>query len=149
MRRIIDNDYLIILIRLAVGITFIYASYYKILDPLDFAKSIWYYHMVPGNLINLMALILPWIEFLSGIFLIIGVFYRGSVVIVNLMTLVFIFALLSAIFRGINIDCGCFKAATSTPGSTLRALWFDLGLIFFTLTLLFSRSQKWLLCRNT
>jgi len=148
MRKIIDNDYLTLLIRLGVGITFIYASIYKIIDPMDFAKSIWYYHLVPGNLINLMALVLPWVEFHCGIFLIIGVFYRGSVVLINLMTLVFIGALLTAIYRGINIDCGCFKAAKSATGSTVDALWFDLGLIIFTAYLFFSRSKKWMLSRS-
>jgi len=145
MRRIVDNDYLTIIVRLAVGITFIYASVYKIIDPQAFAKSIWYYHLIPGNLINLMAITLPWIELLCGLCLIIGVSYKGAVVLVNLLTVMFIVALLTAVFRGINIDCGCFKAAKATNESTLHAIWFDVGLLVFTIQLLFSRSKKWLM----
>ena len=82
MRKLIDNDYLTMVSRLVLGIVFIYASIYKILEPGMFAKSIWYYHMVPGVLINLMALILPWLEILVGLGLILGIFYRGSPVII-------------------------------------------------------------------
>lgn len=143
MRRVVDSDLLTMLIRLAVGITFIYASFYKIIDPESFARSIWYYHMVPGSLINLMALILPWVELLAGLAVILGIWYRGAVLLVNLMTLMFIVALTSAAVRGINIDCGCFKAAKASSDSALNALWFDLGLILATIWLWVSRSRAW------
>lgn len=148
MRRIIDSDVLTILARLVIGGIFIYASVYKILDPGSFARSIWYYHMVPGNLINLMALILPWVEFISGLALILGIWYRGSVVIINLMTVVFIAALISAVVRGISIDCGCFKAARASDSSAVTALWRDMVLLVFTLQLLASRSKRWMLMKS-
>jgi len=131
------------IVRLVVGLTFIYASYYKIVEPGDFAKSIWYYHLVPGSLINLMAVILPWVELVCGVFLILGIAYRGSVILVGLMTVVFILAIASAIARGIDLDCGCFKAAKSSSESTWRSLLMDLGLIVLLLQLFFSRSKKW------
>ena len=145
MRRIIDNDLLTLLVRLAVGITFIVASYYKIIDPGSFAKSIWYYHLVPGSLINLLAIYLPWLELLCGLGLIFGVQYRGSVLFASLMTFIFIVALASAIIRGISIDCGCFKAAESSTESAWKALEFDLVLILLALQLLFSKSRRWML----
>ena len=143
VRRVINNDLLTLCVRLVIGGIFIYASYYKIVDPGDFAKSIWFYHLVPGDLINLLALILPWVELLCGIGLIIGAFYEGAVVLVNVMTVMFIFALSTTIVRGIDIDCGCFKAAQAATESAWKALVFDLVLLLFTLQLLFSRSRKW------
>ncbi len=145
MRRVIDNDLLTLIVRVGVGATFIYASLYKIVDPGAFAKSIWYYHLVPGDLINLMALILPWVELLCGLALILGVFYNGAVVLANAMTVIFIFALSATIVKGIDIDCGCFKAAKGATGSAWKSLSFDLVLIVFTLQLLFSRSRRWML----
>lgn len=147
MRRIIDNDFLTLLIRLVVGIIFIYASYYKIIDPQSFAKSIWYYHLIPGSLINIIAIVLPWVELLAGIGLIIGVNYKGSVALVNLMTFVFIIALLSAIIRGVSIDCGCFKAAAVSSESAWNTLKYDIGLIILTIYLYISRSKSWMLSR--
>ena len=148
MRRIIDNDILTLLVRLAVGITFIIASYYKIIEPGAFAKSIWYYHLLPGNMINLVAIFLPWLEILCGLGLIFGIQYRGSVLFVNLMTIIFILALVSAIIRGISIDCGCFKAAQSSTESAWEALQLDIVLILLTIQLFFSRSRRWMLSAN-
>ncbi len=131
--------------RLGVGVTFIYASFYKIIDPGAFAKSIWYYHLVPGDLINLIALILPWVELLCGISLILGVLYKGTVVLVNVLVVIFILALSTTIIRGIDIGCGCFKAGMTATESAWKALVFDLIMILFTLQLLFSRSKRWML----
>ena len=145
MRRVIDNDLLTVIARVAVGATLIVASVYKIRDPGAFAKSIYYYHLVPGDLINLMALILPWIELLCGLALILGLFYHGAVVLVNVLMVTFIFALTAAMARGIDIECGCFKAAKASTDAAWDALVLDLVLILFTMQLLFSRSKRWIL----
>jgi hypothetical protein len=86
LQRLIDNDFLTMISRLFIGVVLIYASFYKIIDPGAFARSIWFYHLVPGNLINLMALILPWLELLCGLALIFGIYYRGAVIWVNILT---------------------------------------------------------------
>jgi putative oxidoreductase len=145
MRKLIDNDYLTILSRLLIGGMFIYASFYKIVDPGAFAKSIWYYHLVPGKLISLMALILPWLELLIGLSVILGVFYRGAVLWVNVVMLVFIVALSTTIARGISIDCGCFRASQGATHTAWESLIFDLVALLFCLQMLFSRSRRWLL----
>ena len=62
VRRLIDNDFLTMFSRLLVGVVFVVASLYKIGDPGAFAKSIWYYHLVPGHFINLIAIVIPWLE---------------------------------------------------------------------------------------
>ena len=144
MRRVIDNDYLTMMFRIILGVIFIIASYYKITDPLSFAKSIWYYHMVPGSLINLMALVLPWVELLAGIGLIVGVGYRGSLLLITLLTAVFIAALISAVARGLSIDCGCFKAAGSGESSARNALIQDAIMTIAIIQLWLSRSRRWM-----
>ena len=144
MRRIIDHDLLTLGVRLAVGVTFIYASFYKIIDPGAFAKSIWYYHIVPGDLINLLALILPWIELLCGLFLILGILYRGAVVWANVLVVTFILALSWTIVNGIDIDCGCFKVGKTATRAAWDALWFDVVLLVLSLQLLVSRSRRWM-----
>jgi len=147
MRRVIDNDVLTILSRLLVGGVFVYASLYKITDPASFAKSIWFYHLVPGYAINLMAIVLPWLELLCGMALILGIFYRGAVLWVNLMMLVFIAALATTIARNLSIECGCFKASGAATGPAWDSMWFDVGLLVFSLQLWLSRSRRWLLAR--
>ncbi len=148
MRRIIDNDYLTMAVRVVVGVTFVSASVYKIMDPGSFARSIWYYHLMPGSLINLIALVLPWVELLAGLALIFGVLYRGAIVWVNVMTIAFIGALTLAVARGLDIDCGCFKAADNANGSALQPLILDGALLLLILQLWFSRSRRWMCARK-
>ena len=147
MRSVIDNDYLTMFSRLLVGGLFIYASFYKILDPQSFAKTIWYYHMVPGKLVNLIALIMPWLELLCGLGLIFGVLYRGSVLWVTALISLFMVALTTTIVRGLNIDCGCFKAGQAATDPAWRALWADVILMVFAVQMLWSRSRRWM-CRR-
>ena len=147
MRRLIDNDYLTLLSRLIIGVIFIYASYYKIIEPGEFAKSIWYYHLVPGELINLAALMIPWLELFCGLALILGVLYRGAVLSANVLLVVFIAALASTIARGLSIDCGCFRAGESATGPAWDSLWFDVVTLLFAVQMLFSRSKRWMCSR--
>jgi putative oxidoreductase len=145
VRGIIDNDYMTMLSRLVIAGMMIYASYYKIVDPDSFARSIYFYHLVPGELINLMAIILPWLELLCGVALLLGVWYRGAVLWSNLLLIVFIIALASTIVRGLDIDCGCFKAGQSATGPAWSSLLFDVVAMLFSVQLWFSRSQRWML----
>ena len=101
VRKLVDNNLLTLVSRLLIVGMFIYAALYKIVEPGSFAKSIWYYHLAPGSLINLMAVLLPWLEIFAGVALIMGIFYRGAVLWVNLMMVVFIIALTTTISRGI------------------------------------------------
>ncbi len=105
-----DRSYwlLALLIRLVIGVTFIVASYHKILHPDAFAQSVYYYHMVPSSLLHIFALYLPWLELVAGVFLIVGWKARGAAVLTALMTLAFIIGLWSALVRDLDISCGCF-----------------------------------------
>ena len=76
--------------RLVVGFLFIYASAYKILDPGEFAGSIRNYGLIPPVFSNLVALTLPWLELVSGAFLILGIQTRASALLTSLMMLVFL-----------------------------------------------------------
>ena len=69
------NPYLILIMRLLIGIIFIYASYEKIINPAKFARDIANYHVVPYGLENTVAIVLPWLELFIGIGIIIGVIY--------------------------------------------------------------------------
>lgn len=135
--------------RLFVGGVFVYASFYKIIEPATFAKSIWFYHLLPGSLINITALVMPWLELICGLALIFGIFYRGAVLWANLMLLLFIVALGSTVARGISVDCGCFKAAAATTDSAWNTIWWDLLYLFFAGQMWLSRSRRWQLQKKS
>ena len=100
-------------LRLFMGAVFLYASYDKILHPHAFAQAIYNYQILPDAAVNLVALILPWLELLLGLCLIAGVWQFSAAVTSTVLLTVFIGALVFNLSRGLNIHCGCF----STEGS--------------------------------
>jgi uncharacterized membrane protein YphA (DoxX/SURF4 family) len=113
---IISNKYLVFAIRLVLGIVFIYAAIHKIAHPGDFAQDIYNYRMLPDTFINFMALTLPWLEIICGVLIIVGVFTRGSALLIGFMLLVFIIAISFALLRGLDISCGCFSSGGENTG---------------------------------
>ncbi|MBI44646.1 MAG: hypothetical protein CMG66_00580 [Candidatus Marinimicrobia bacterium] len=103
-----NYKYLIpIISRLILGFIFIYFSWDKILSPDSFAKLIVNYDMLPISLIKIGALILPWLEFIIGVCLILGVVLDTSATISISLLLLFILMISQALLRGKSIDCGC------------------------------------------
>ncbi len=105
------KKFLVVILRIALGAIFIYASFDKILNPYDFAKAIYNYQILPDILINAVAIILPWTELLCGILLVLGIWYPGSLFLVNLMLIIFTASLIFNFLRGVNVYCGCFSTS--------------------------------------
>lgn len=101
----------ILLARLILGGVFILASLDKISNPGDFAAAIGNYHVLPFGIENLLALILPWLELLTGIFIITGIMVDGAAIMIILMNMMFIIAISQALARGISIECGCYSVS--------------------------------------
>ena len=101
------DRYLIVITRIILGAVFLWASFGKILEPGDFARSISNYHIVPFGIENIIALILPWLELLIGMGLILGIMVDGSVQISAILLIMFILMIGQAMLRGFNIECGC------------------------------------------
>jgi len=115
LKNLFNNGWIEIAFRWILGITFIYASYYKILSPTDFAKMVYGYNLFPEVLINLIAIFLPFVELISGLSLLLGIYPRSAALITNGLLLAFIFILAINIIRGHEFDCGCFS--TGKAGS--------------------------------
>jgi len=98
------------MIRLVLGGIFIYAGYIKIIDPHGFAKNIYQYQLLPDVLVNISALILPWLEVVAGACLIaVPPLRRGAAGWILLMLIVFTTAIIISLARGLDISCGCMS----------------------------------------
>ena len=84
---------LTIVARLVLGVIFIYAGWNKIGDPAGFAKAVQNYRLLPLEMVNLFAIVVPWIELVCGLLLIVGLFTAGSSLVVTLLLLSFMIAL--------------------------------------------------------
>lgn len=100
--------------RLILGGVFVYASFDKILHPASFATAVHRYQILPDLLINLTAIVLPWLELIVGGFLILGLWMPGTVLMSNLLLMTFMGALLFNMARGLDISCGCFSTASES-----------------------------------
>ena len=131
---IFNNNWIELAARWILGLTFIYASLHKILSPADFAKIVYGYNLFPEIFINLIAIIIPFLELVTGLALIIGFFPRSAAITINGLLLAFIAVLAINLIRGHEFDCGCFSAGqsgySSSPKVTLLRdiIYFILGL---------------------
>ncbi|MCF7886259.1 MAG: DoxX family membrane protein [Candidatus Marinimicrobia bacterium] len=96
-------------IRVVLGFIFIYASIDKLLNPANFAQVIYHYKVLPVELVNLAAIIMPWLELILGVFLIFGIWVETAAGLAGVFTFFFIMLMGSAMARGLNIECGCFS----------------------------------------
>ncbi len=128
-----------IILRMLLGAVFIWASWSKIMAPNNFAGIIQSYQILPQQMVNPAAILLPWVEAVCGICLLSGYFVKGSVFIVDFLMIIFILALLFNIYRGVDVACGCFSV--SDPGEKITALTIarDLSLLAIGVWILYYR----------
>lgn len=98
--------------RALVAGVFVWAAIPKLLDPAQFAESIANYHLLPASMIGPLAAGLPVLEVVVALALLTGVHARGAALVAVALLVVFAGGMAQAILRGIDLDCGCFGAAT-------------------------------------
>ena len=142
MKRLLAHPWLTIRVQIALGVIFIVAALPKIADPPSFAHMIYNYRLVPSPLINISALVMPWVELLAGLALILGVWKAAARTVVAIMLAVFIVAISINLFRDNAIDCGCFNVADR--GKTHEQRIFDMKVdVFRDLGMLLLAGQLW------
>jgi uncharacterized membrane protein YphA (DoxX/SURF4 family) len=146
-REALTHPWLTIRVQIALGAIFVVAALPKLADPPSFAHMIYNYRILPAGLINISALAMPWVELLSGLALILGIWTRPARWIITLLLITFMIAIGFNLLRGNAIDCGCFdvSAAGKTHDERLR----DMGLVLLRDTgmLLMAAQLAWSQCR--
>jgi putative oxidoreductase len=121
------HPWLTVRVQIALGAIFVAAALPKIADPPSFAHMIFNYRLLPGNLVNASALVMPWLELLAGLALILGVWRGAARNLIALMLVVFIAAIAFNLARNNAIDCGCFDV--SAAGKTHDERLADMRLV--------------------
>lgn len=143
--KILENSWTELAARVLLGGIFVYGSYHKIALPAEFAKIIYGYQMLPAFSINLIAIVLPFLEFFAGIALISGIYPRSAAMVINAMLLGFILAITVNLIRGVEFDCGCLSfGETVHAGSAAQLLVRDIVLLLLGFYILFfTPPRKW------
>jgi uncharacterized membrane protein YphA (DoxX/SURF4 family) len=108
-------------LRIVLGAIFVYAAWLKLHDSWRlFAMSIDSYKILPSVFwVGLVARTLPWLELALGVWLVTGIWLRGSATVSALLLMGFFGLMIWADVKGLEIDCGCFG-----PGE--RISWITL-----------------------
>jgi uncharacterized membrane protein YphA (DoxX/SURF4 family) len=133
LKEFLRNDVLGWLVRVGLGALFVWASADKIMHPDQFAKIVNNYQILPGEVINIFGITLPWLELLCGLALIAGVLVRPAAAWIGLLLVVFVVAVSLALSKGININCGCFSTSAHARGLGFGLLLQDLGMLLLAL----------------
>ena len=112
--RFLNDRRFVAILRIAMGGVFLAAAFPKLMDPAGFAVSLDNFRLLPEVAERVIALILPPLELAMGLCLVFGVVDGGASLLLFALMLVFDGAIVSALFRGLDISCGCFD----TDGGT-------------------------------
>ena len=139
---ILRNEWLTLLMRIVIGILFIYAAFDKLQFPREFVSDVGRYMILPSSLINMTAIFLPAIEFVIGLSLLIGLFPRGAAFIMIALMIIFIGAFILTIILGVEVfNCGCFPIDEQTKTSPLLLILRDLVFLLIALQVFFGKHR--------
>lgn len=111
--------------RLGFAALLLVAAVPKILDPAAFAVAVGHYRLLPAPGPALVAHTLPWLELVTALALLVGRRWLAAAWLLALaLASVFLLAIASAWWRGLDIACGCFGGDTPLGPAdvALRAL---------------------------
>jgi uncharacterized membrane protein YphA (DoxX/SURF4 family) len=119
-------------LRVASAVIWIVAGAAKIPDIHGFRLLVDRYGILPGSLAGPFAYALPFVEVGIGLYLAAGLFVRGAALAGTLLFSAFLAAQVSAMVRGLSLDCGCFGTVVESTVGPLTVLRdFGLGIPTF------------------
>ncbi len=127
--------------RILIGALFTFSGFMKLIHPVEnFTAVLQSYDLFSASISAIIANTFPWMEFITGVFLLLGLWTRIALAISFLMNLVFISILSQALVRELPVtDCGCFGGAFFLkPWQTLV---MDIGIALIFICLFISLRQ--------
>lgn len=106
-----SKQFLWLILRILAGIIFAYAGFSKLIEPYEnFRGIINELEIVPFAWSSPMAMILPWFEFVFGVFMILGYLPRVTALVLAGLSTAFLIGLGAshALLDSPTKDCGCF-----------------------------------------
>ena len=138
----IQSERFIMILQWVIAALFIYAGVVELSSLQDFSDNIASFDILPRSVINIFAVILPPFEVILGIGIIVGIKTRPALLGLTALAFIFLIALLSLIFRGISVDCGCFGSNHGLAASTWYAIGRDLIILIICGKLYYNKFQR-------
>ena len=138
-----------VFLRLAVGSVFAVSGFIKLMQPYqNFLAIIRSYEILSGSPAVALAKTMPWAELVVGVFLMLGLWSRLSILVLWVFNTVFIGVVGSALVRRLPIqECGCFGDSFSLQPQQI--LWLDIALwlVFMFMAAYFDSARSFSLDR--
>jgi uncharacterized membrane protein YphA (DoxX/SURF4 family) len=105
--------------RLGLAAVFLVSGLLKAIDPDQTYIAVRAYDVLPDAGVEVVAVLLPWVELALGVLLLAGIGVRLVAALSTALLLVFVVGVVQAWARGLSIDCGCFGGGGAVePGET-------------------------------
>jgi uncharacterized membrane protein YphA (DoxX/SURF4 family) len=131
--------------RLLLAVMFIWACIHKIAEPYDFALQVATYQILPLALVNLQAIVLPWLELAAALGLVIGLWTRSAALLTCGMNIMFIAAIALALSADLHLQCGCFASSQAGEEMNASLIARDVGLLIVGAFLVYVRPDRFTL----
>jgi len=126
--QLLSHPRLVRVCQIATGVVFALAGLAKVGDLGAFAEQIHNFRVVPIFAENLIAMTLPWIELVAAMALILGIRARDGAILAALSLAAFTLAVVIAMARGLDIECGCFGTSDGSRVGIVKVAQ-NLGLL--------------------
>ena len=120
---IIKSLWLQRILRVVLGVLFIYVGYAKILHSDKIADNLLLLDILPWSIINIFAVWLVCFEVFIGIVVILGIWLRASSLLLVCLCVMCIGLIVYAVASGLKMHCGCFVTAPTGPARNWVSLW--------------------------
>lgn len=139
-----------VIIRILIGGLLAFSGFEKLIVPYqNFLYVIEGYQCFDPALEELAARVVPWVEFLTGIFLILGLWTRFALRSALVLFVSFILIVGQAILRKLPIDkCGCFGEGIAFPLPVVLSMDMVFLVLMFILLLRIEQASSFSLDRH-
>ncbi|WP_018348143.1 DoxX family protein [Longispora albida] len=118
--------------RLLLAGVWLWAGGSKITDLSGSVRAVNAYELLPPTMAQIVGAALPFVEVTLGLLMLAGLFTRQVALVSIALLSVFVFGIISAWVRGLQIDCGCFsKGGALGEGESPNYFWETLRDIGF------------------
>lgn len=123
VRRVLTNEWFGTLVRLGLAAVWFFAALPKLKDPYSNVVAVRAYELLPHGFAKPVGYLQPMVEILLALCLLAGLLTRLSAVVSALLLMAFVFGIVWAWSRGLEIDCGCFGTGGPRAGASSQYPW--------------------------
>lgn len=140
MKKFNFRSVLITTIRFLLALIFLIAAIEKLKSPENFALSIDAYGIFSNLIINVLTILIPWLELFVGFGLIFSYKLKANLTLYLILVISFTFLISYAVVIGLDIECGCFGESSEKVG--LRKILENVLIILGLVILLMNEKDK-------